>query len=717
MTTPTAIGTTAQAPRSYERVLHVWTLCAFAFSEPLFAALTQQFIYLHDLKAGWREIGYVLLLLMVAVPGLWALLDQLAVRCASRWGGWGQNIVFILLLCLVWLSLLRPFLRLRSLELMDAVWAVSLLIAFAAAGLSMWLYQRSQWMRHWCSVAALGIVCFPGMFVYQFATLRKATEHPPSVTISNPVPVVMIVFDEFSGTTLMTRDLQVDSDRFPNFSRLAQTSTWYRQASTVHTRTGVAVPALLSGRYPEAGRPALEGEYPGNLFRVIDGTQAFDMTVYEPITRLCPPHLLRHEVAQRPWLEKLKLLTETLAAVYPRLILPRDTPLDFPPISKVWFGLPEKMDERPSVVRGLYRPYPFNYRAEQLQTFVASLEQSEQKTPFYFIHVEFPHLPWCYLPSGTVYNCNDWNPFHSSGAGGELGEDWSTDAAIVARNEHRYLQQARFADQFVGSVLDKLQEIELLDECLLIVTADHGVSFRPGHSRRVPDATTMPDLLSVPLFIKLPEQTSAQVSDQNVESVDLLPTIAEVQGIELPELVDGWPVSQPARRPRKTLYFESTMTTLEPRIPQMQAAVDRRWEIFGSGSPDDPPPIAVTHPEWRGRSVSDFTVEDRLLDGVHIDHVSKSTDAGARYVPCLVSGSVDVNVLPEPPDLVIAVNGVIRDSSPTFSKERGVRGFEFLLRDSAFDPGNSQLELFHAVAPRDGKPRLQRIAQWTVQTP
>lgn len=717
MNTASAIGTTAQAPRPYERVLHVWTLCAFAFSEPLFAALTQQFVYLHDLKAGWYEIAYVLLMLMVVVPGVCTLLDQLAVRCAARWGGRGQNVVFVFLLGLVWLSLLRPFLRLRSLELMEAVWGVSLLTGIAGAGLSMWLYQRSRWMRHWFSVAAVGIVCFPGMFVYQFANLREASEHPPSVAISSPVPIVMIVFDEFSGTTLMTRDLQVDSDRFPNFARLAQTSTWYRQASTVNTRTGAAVPALLSGRYPVAGRPPLEGEYPGNLFRVLDGTQAFDMTVYEPITRLCPPQLLQHEVAQRPRLDKLKLLAETLAAVYPRLILPKDTPLDFPPISKVWFGLPERMDDRPSVVHGLYRPYPFNRRAEQLQTFVASLQQSEQKTPLFFIHVELPHLPWCYLPTGTMYNCNDWNPFQPSGAGGELGEDWSTDAAIVARNEHRYLQQARFADQFVGNVLDKLQQIELLDECLLIVTADHGVSFRPGHSRRVPDATNLPDLLSVPLFIKLPGQTAAQVSDQNVESIDLLPTIAEIEGIELPEPADGWPISQAMRRPRKTLYFDSKMTTLEPLIPQLQAAVDRRWEIFGIGSPDDPPPIAVTHAEWRGRPVSDFVIEDRLLAGVHVDPVSASTDAGARFVPCLVSGSLDVDELPDAPDLVIAVNGVIRDSGPTFGKERGVRGFEFLLRDSAFDPGNSQLELFHAVTPRDGKPRLQRIAQWTVHTP
>ena len=55
-------------------------------------------------------------------------------------------------------------------------------------------------------------------------------------------------------------------------------------------------------------------------------------------------------------------------------------------------------------------------------------------------------------------------------------------------------------------LLDRLAETGVLDQCLLIVTSDHGVSFRPGHSRRLPDPDNLADIASVPLFIKLPGQ-------------------------------------------------------------------------------------------------------------------------------------------------------------------------------------------------------------------
>ncbi len=711
------VASAAAVPKrpGWERPLHIGVLCAFAFSEPLFAALTQQFVYLHDLQAGWSEIGSVLLLLLVVVPLIWVLLDQLAILCAARFGGHGQDAVFTLLLILVWLSLMRPFMRFDYLEVRALIFLVSFPIALAGAVLSTLLYRRMSWVRRWLSIAAVGMICFPGMFVWQFASLRKAEAHPTSVAIANAVPVVMIVFDEFSGTTLMNRDLQIDSQRFPQFARLAEISTWYRQASTVHTRTDIAVPALLSGQFPVAARPPLDGEYPGNLFRVIHGTQAYDMTAYEPVTRLCPPELMHREVTRRTRLDKLRLIMSTLIAVYPRLILPNDTPLDFPPISKLWFGLPEKADQKSTFATGLHRPNPFVERREQLESFLKSMQTASEKPKFCFLHVEVPHLPWCFLPSGHVYNFDELNSFQPPGGEGEIGESWINDTGLIARNEHRYLQQLGFADRFLGQVLDLLQEIDLLDHCLLLVTADHGVSYRPGHSRRVPDATNLADLLSIPLFVKMPDQTSGLISDDNVESVDILPTIADVLGIELSHPVDGTSISQATRRPRKTLYYDHTMTAVEPAIPQLKAAVNRHRDLFEGIPFDQPPLLSVTHPEWRGRPTTEFVVEERHVASLHIMPAARnSTELGPHFVPCLVAGSLNTRDFQDPVDLIIAVNGIIRDSGLTFVRERGFHSFEFLLPESAIDATPSQIELFHVAQSAEKPVRLQRLHQWTV---
>jgi hypothetical protein len=528
------------------------------------------------------------------------------------------------------------------------------------------------------------------------------------------VPVIFIIFDEFSGTALMNQELQLDAEHFPHFARLGEISTWYRNSSTVHCRTDVAVPAILSGRFPTVKRPPLEAEYPGNLLQTIHATGSFRMVVFEPATRLGPADLVVRKVIQkRTFLQKIGSMTQVMATVYPRLIFPDDMPIDFPPISKIWFGLPEVLSGDEILDHGLIRLMPFDKRDNQLRHFLDCVRPSDLPQ-FCFLHVELPHLPWHFLPSGHYYNYEHGAEFDPLGAWGDLGEDWDRDPAIVARNEHRHLLQLGFVDRFIGQLLDRLQETGLLDQCLLIVTADHGVSVRPNHSRRIPDAETLPDILSVPLFIKLPGQTSGAVSDANVESVDILPTIAEILGLTLPEPVDGTSVTNDKRRLRKSFFVEQTMTALEPAIPGLDAAVQRRRAIFGSGSWDRPPLMTASHPDWHGRSIREFTIEDRPLDGVQIEDPKPSADVGAsEFVPCLVRGCVETRSLQTPvADLVVVVNDVICDSGHSCGHRFGLQGFEFLLSESLAKQPPGHVEVFLVEPAPGGKPRLRRVATW-----
>lgn len=701
------------------RATHIWTLCAFAFSQPVFVALTQYFVYLHDLEATWVEIGYVLVVLAVLIPGLWFLLDQLIGASVALTGGRGRNLVLTILMGIVWLSILRPFMiKVPFLADQAIVWLVSLIIAGAASYVSLQLYLRFIWVRRWVTGAAVAIVFFPGMFLYEYGSLKHAIEEAHSTEIERPVPVVIVVFDEFSGVTLMNRDLQIDAMHFPQFARLAGMSTWYRHASTVHNRTDFAVPALLTGQYPTPRRPALESEHPGNLFRVVQSTGAYDMTIFEPVTRMCPKTLWYSKQPKRSHAQKLRLLTRTLALVYPRLILPNDIPVDFPPISKAWFGLPDEVDVRQEIITGLYHSAAFFERADQFQKFRRGLLKSESPQ-FHFLHIELPHVPWCFLPTGTNYNFDDSRTFEPAGSQGEIGEDWSANPGIIARNEHRYLLQVGYVDRLIGQLLDQLNQSDLLDECLLIVTADHGVSFRPGHSRRVPDAENIADILSVPLFIKLPGQTIGEVSDVNVEAIDVLPTIADVLGVKLVEPIEGISLLQEGRRPRKSLFVDEkgTLMPVEPRIPRLQAAVDRRWNLFGNDSLDDPPLAASTHPTWRGRSTSEFLIEDFPIKSLMIDPPRPEiTETKSEFFPCLVSGTLDPRELKSPPDLVLAVNGIIRDSSGLYHRGRGVQAFEFLLPEWLVQPHPCQIELFQFDKTAPASPlRMKLLKRWNLE--
>ena len=77
-----------------------------------------------------------------------------------------------------------------------------------------------------------------------------------------------------------------------------------------------------------------------------------------------------------------------------------------------------------------------------------------------------------------------------------------------------------------------------------MLTSDHGAGFVPGESHRGFDGETLdeslyPDILYVPLIVKAPGIEAGTVSDANVMSVDILPTVADVLGIEVPWAVDG----------------------------------------------------------------------------------------------------------------------------------------------------------------------------------
>jgi hypothetical protein len=702
MTSEVKPSRTTREPSRYDlRALHGFTLCGFAFTVPILTAFTRQPVYIDDQQFGWTEVGGLLIVLTICLPLGFVLADRLAQAVSKRLRGWGRNIAFFGLFTLVLLSIIRPYTSAAWIALSGFAGYLMVLLALGGAALAVFLYERFSGVRLWLTIAAVGLVVFPGVFLRQFSSIRQSELKADQIVVArHPTHVVMVVLDEFSGTTLLNDRMEIDARRFPQFARLARTSTFYRNATTVHPRTTSAVPAILSGRFPVTDLPPLAASYPGNLLQTIQSTRAFDMTVFEPVTRLFQQRA-HHRKSQQTALQKTDGLIRTLSKIYLRLILTEDLPVDLPAIPREW----SPVDKAETDVEGKQGTEErFNYadvidRPLQLAQFLNSINSSIRPR-FTFLHVELPHVPWVFLPTGEQY-AHESNCDHLAGAVGGLGEDWLVDPATIHRNEFRYRLQVGFVDRFVGRLLDRLAETNILDRCLLIVTADHGVSFRPGHSRRLPDADTLADIASVPLFIKLPGQNEGRIDDRNVQSVDIFPTIAESLGIELSEPVDGSPVSEEHRPPRKTLYFEGSMTVIEPDLPQRRAAVLRAVELFGRDDLDQLPPSIATHPEWHGRPIASFVVEGEPARATLIDPLrdrSPGTDSrvtGVATSPSFLKGEFEGSELPErPAELIVTVDGVVRDSGSTFQLSGSRQGFEFLLPKSFIQNATNIVQLY-----------------------
>ena len=163
------------------------------------------------------------------------------------------------------------------------------------------------------------------------------------------------------------------------------------------------------------------------------------------------------------------------------------------------------------------------------------------------------------------------------------GAQWVTDELFVNPGWQRYLLQLQFADRCLGKILEQLEVTGEFNRSLVVVVADHGMAFVAGQDRRTPANETLADLMSVPIFIKTPQQSAGHTTDRSVETIDVLPTIADIIRMPLPGVVDGASLvdESVSERPRKTMHFDyDQVTMVNPEFPQRFKYVDRMLAVF-----------------------------------------------------------------------------------------------------------------------------------------
>jgi hypothetical protein len=695
-------------------LLHLYTLSAFAVSQPLFDRLSGHVTYLID--RGITRVSLVLLaaVVMSTVPTLLAAVEALIRAVCRPWQRTTHSVFAGLLLVLLACPVARHIAEHEPLIRWGVACYLTILMALVAGGLMTIVYTRTTWFGRWVTWASPAMVLFPTAFLLfgpAETALSPIASELRTARAGNPVPVVMIVFDEFCGMSLLNEEHLIDPVRYPNFARLADTATWYRNATTVHPRTSSAVPAMLTGAMPQGpDHPMTESGYPRNLFRLLQDTGQYDFVVFESVGRLASRELNRQppDYPER-LLPRVAIVLPTLCAVYLHAVLPPDLPVNLPRVPPEWFGLTSDFDLRPVQGKGVFLNPWIGQRAQQCQRFLTCLDRSS-KPSLSFIHLCLPHYPWNYLPSGRRYREELTDTVAPPGGFGPHGEVWTADPFVVEDSWRRYLLQVGYVDRFIGRLQDRLQELGLFDECLLIVTADHGVAFLPGHSRREPDGANLSEILSIPLLIKYPRQRTGVVDDRNVESIDILPTIADALDLKLPFSVDGNSAlddSVPPRTRKTLVRGNGELIVVDPRFPSKYDSVQRLIAAFGTGTRDDRFWSCGLSPDLIGRHIDTLPVRpdaDTQIELIPVGEDSSGDDSD--IIPCRVQGRVvhsghDVRPL----TLAVTVNGVIAGITRTSIDPRISNQFAVMLPEDAFSTASDELRLF-AVLPGDGAPML-----------
>src|SRR5579863_2248350 len=264
-------------------VVHLFVLSAFAVAQPVYDRVGERPAFLSDIGVERPAIVLFAIAFSVILPAILAACIWLVGRVFPRARAPFHSVVVYLLLTLAAAPIVN------RIDFLQHWLLIGLTAAIGAA--ATWSYFRFARIRSVVTVAAPAILIFPAMFLLTSPVARQFFFFSQKFKASrwNPVPIVFIVLDELCGSTLEDEHREVDERRFPHLAELARTSTWFRSASTVYPDTWQAVPALLSGRFPSTNWPPSIADRPQNLFSLVDSTDAYESTVFEPVSRLAFP--------------------------------------------------------------------------------------------------------------------------------------------------------------------------------------------------------------------------------------------------------------------------------------------------------------------------------------------------------------------------------------------------------------------------------------------
>jgi len=186
----------------------------------------------------------------------------------------------------------------------------------------------------------------------------------------------------------------------------------------------------------------------------------------------------------------------------------------------------------------------------QAKTFAMGLDfiQANHEEDNWFLHIETfdPHEPFftqqkykdLYLHdySGPHF---DWPPYRPV----------EEDPELVEHVRYEYAALVSMCDEYLGKVLDIMDELDMWDDTMLIVNTDHGFLLGEHDWWAKCVQPFFNEIAHSPLFIWDPRcRRCAEHRNALVQTIDLAPTLLEYFGVERPPDMQGVPLRETIAR-------------------------------------------------------------------------------------------------------------------------------------------------------------------------
>ena len=589
-------------------------------------------------------------------------------------------------LCLIsGLSLLLGLAVARWLDVNSNVPSIALGIVFAIA--IPFAFDRSKAVREWSRWLSLLTVAVMGSAVIAMQPVLLESNGPKSDAVvgKKDVTVLQVIFDEFPLYSLLDSAGQINSTRFPGFAELAKGSTWYRNSVAESNFTHQAVPAVLASQVPnQVGGPFL-AQYPKNIFTLFAGATA--VGGIEPVTSLCPASVCGEKVGAPSSFsaDRLKTFLRDAAYVYGQRVFPPVLRKYVPSIEGTWGGFGAVANEfKDQFAVGALSQVDAIDRAVDIV--------SKSTSPrVQVVHSLLPHAPWRITPDLRV---------------DELSSTISTqnpdDEEVIRDMYQTFLYQVGAADTVIANLIATLKQSGKWESTLLVVTADHGISFIPTMPQRHTDFTyteQVVDIYRIPTYIKYPNQKTGVASDCAITNLDLLPTIIDVTQTKSSWSFAGKSLANdcPTGRTRNIVSATGESAVLDGGFEEVRERAAHYAQIVSNVGPIRNVASVGESASLIGTRIGEHAVDTRISQWTTKQKRLFLDVSGKRgaTIPGLVTGEVTLSQsLEDGTEGIIAVDGIAAGVIGELSDARTAVSFVAVLDYTLLTPGPHTIELF-----------------------
>lgn len=247
------------------------------------------------------------------------------------------------------------------------------------------------------------------------------------------------------------------------------------------------------------------------------------------------------------------------------------------------------------------------------------LMEEHKDNPF-FLAVGFfrPHTP--YVAPKKYF---DMYPLEKITLSKQSDTDWDNKPAIARYTQkdnyglteqqqkeikRAYYASISFMDAQVGKLLNKLDELGLSDNTIIVFWSDHGYAL--GQHKQWQKQQLFEHVARVPLLIAAPGFAKHKGTKSTAELIDLYPTLADLAGIKAPKEIQGKSLVKVLKEPSKTIET--------PAFTQLNK--DLKQKLWYPNVDKDYTGRSVRYKEWR------YTEWNEGKDGAELYNYKEDPD-------------------------------------------------------------------------------------------